>query len=282
MTKKIALLHPGEMGVTIGASLLNSGTSVAWVSHGRSKATQRRANEAGFTTYDSFEKLLKECTVVVSVCPPSAAVSTAVKVAATEFNGVYVDANAVSPNTATRIAAIVETTGASYVDGSIIGPPAHRHGTTRLYLSGVRVREILELFLDSAIEAIDIGESRTAASALKMCYAAWTKGSSALLISVGALAKSANVDEVLYTEWNRSIPDLHARLENASNSNAVKAWRFEGEMHEIADTFKAHGLTDDFFHAAARTYSLLSKYKDTDRTPNLDDVLRTMLGFEDS
>ncbi len=282
MTEQIALLHPGEMGVTVGTCLLTSGTNVAWVPHDRSEATRRRANHAGFTAYDSLEKLLKECTVVISVCPPAAAVSTAVKVAATDFNGVYVDANAVSPNTATRISAIVEATGASYVDGSLIGPPAYRHGTTRLYLSGVKVREILELFLGSAIEAIDIGESLTAASALKMCYAAWTKGSSALLISIGALAKAANVDKALHTEWNRSIPDLNSRLENASNRNSVKAWRFEGEMREIADTFKAHGLTDGFFHAAAQTYGLLSKYKDTNQTPELDDVLHALLSFEDN
>lgn len=270
------------MGVTVGASALASGVDVAWTSFGRSEASHGRGSGAGFATYDSLEKLLHDSSVVFSVCPPAAALSTAMEVAATQFKGAYIDANAVSPNTAVAIAEIVEAVGATYIDGGIIGPPAHQSGTTRLYLSDIRVSEVINLFNNGALEAIDIGGSQTAASALKMCYAAWTKGSAALLLAVGALAEAANVSEALHTEWSRSIPDLSSRLENTAKRNAAKAWRFEGEMHEIADTFKANGLPGDFFFAAAQTYALLSKYKGADHPPDLDEVLRTMLEFNNN
>ncbi len=277
MADQIALLHPGEMGVTIGACLLAGGVGVGWTSIERSEATHRRASAAGFKTYDTLEKLLTESAVVVSVCPPAAAVNTAKEVAATQFNGIYLDANAISPNTAIAISEVVEAAGASYVDGGIIGPPALRQGTTRLYLSGARVSNIIELFNYGALEAIDIGGSQTAASALKMCYAAWSKGSAALLLSVGALAKAANVTDALHDEWALSIPDLSSRLQRTAQRNAAKAWRFEGEMHEIAAMSKAHSLPHDFFSAAAETYALLSSYKGVDVPPELDEVLRTML-----
>jgi 3-hydroxyisobutyrate dehydrogenase-like beta-hydroxyacid dehydrogenase len=280
MADQIALLHPGEMGVTVGACALAAGSNVAWAAYGRSEATRARATKAKFIAYGTVGELLSDSTVVLSLCPPGSAASTATQVAATGFNGVYVDANAVSPTTAAAIASIVEGAGATYVDGGIVGPPALEAGTTRLYLSGAKAACAVDLFTPSALEAINIGDSNTAASALKMCYAAWTKGSAALLLAVAALAQAENVAEPLRTEWTRSIPDLNRRLETTAKRNAGKAWRFEGEMHEIAETFTVNGLPSGFHRAAAETYALLSRYKDAEDPPALDDVLKTMLKIE--
>ena len=126
-----------------------------------------------------------------------------------------------------------------------------------------------------------MGKSQTSASALKICYAAWTKGSAALLLAVGALAQAENVADALHSEWAQSLPDLSARLENVAKGNAPKAWRFENEMHEIADTFEANELPSAFHRAAAVTYALLSEYKGAAPPPSLDEVLRTMLGDTD-
>ena len=89
-----------------------------------------------------------------------------------------------------------------------------------------------------------------------------------------------NVTAALRTEWAQSIPNLTAQLENTARRNASKAWRFEGEMHEIADTFSANDLPSEFHLAAAKTYARLSKYKDANDAPALDDVLLTMLKFD--
>ncbi len=280
MARQIALLHPGEMGVSIGACALVSGIEVGWASDERSETTASRAQDAKFTKYNTLQELLANSDVVFSVCPPAAAAKLATRVAGARFKGLYVDANAVSPTTAATIADIVESSGASYVDAGIIGPPAYEVGTTRLYLSGAKASEVTDLFKSGPLEAIDIGKSQTSASALKVCYAAWTKGSSALLLAVGALAQAENVAQALRSEWAQSLPDLSARLENSARHNAPKAWRFEGEMHEIADTFEANGLPSGFHRAAAVTYAMLSDYKDTDCVPELDDVLRAVLDID--
>ena len=185
---KIAVLHPGEMGVSVAASLQQSGHEVHWVADGRSNATVVRAEP--FNRLESLAALAGNVAAVLSVCPPGEALAQAQAVAEAGFTGLYVDANAVSPETAERVADIY---GTDYVDGGIIGPPAKRPGSTRLYLSGTRASEVAGLFTDSPLEAIAFSENNTSASVLKMAYAAYTKGSSALLLLVNAMAEQAGV-----------------------------------------------------------------------------------------
>lgn len=277
MSKKIALLHPGNMGVSVGRCATQAGHHVAWVSEGRSEKTIERACSAGFRMHETLDKLLGDSEIVMSVCPPSAAISTAMEVADFGFSGVYLDANAISPETTLEIAKIIHRCGAKYVDGGIIGPPADEENTTRLYLSGPRCEAIQSCFDGTNLEAIVIDESPSAASALKMCYAGWTKGSAALLLSIAALAKSENVGDALRDEWDRSIPGLRARLESSASANVEKAWRFVGEMNEISDAFSANQLPSEFHRGAAAIYERLAQYKNANHVPSLDEILRTLL-----
>jgi 3-hydroxyisobutyrate dehydrogenase-like beta-hydroxyacid dehydrogenase len=184
----------------------------------------------------------------------------------------------VSPATARAIQDVVTTAGARFVDGGIIGPPAAKAGTTRLYLSGADAEAVADLFTGSLLEAIAIGTQPGAASALKMCYAAYTKGSTALILAVRALAEAEQVSAALVDEWNRSQQGLTQRSENAARNNAKKAWRFAGEMREIADTFAAAGLPDGFHRAAAELYETLAEFKDAQPPPELDQVVAALLG----
>lgn len=245
---RVAVLHPGEMGAGLGAVLVATGREVVWLPEGRSDTTRRRAAEAGMIEASD----LGGCDVVLSVCPPGAAVEVAQSVAG--FDGVYVDANAVSPATAAMVAATVEAGGAAYVDGGIIGPPPRETGTTRLYLSGHHASEVAQLFLDARIEPVVVDAGRFAASATKMTYAAWTKISAALLLSVHEAAERLDVDDVLRAEWAVSQPELADRLAAARHSATAKGWRWEAEMREIAATFAAVGLPGGFGASAADVF----------------------------
>jgi len=194
------------------------------------------------------------------------------------FKGMYIDANATSPATARGIADIVESAGAAFVDGGIIGPPPAKRGDARLYLSGGGAARAAELFADSALEAIALDAPVGAASALKMAYASWTKTSAALLIAVRALAQAEGIETALLGEWQRSIPDLPARSEKAVSGNARKAWRFIGEMEEIAATFADAGLPAGFSLAAREIYQRLEQYKDATTPPSVTDVASAVLG----
>lgn len=266
---KLALLHPGEMGVTVGVAVQDSGHSVSWLSEERSDATVKRAMAAGFSSCVSLLELLAQSEGVISVCPPNAAVAVAQSVVAAGFDGIYLDANAVAPHTARQIHALL---GDRYVDGGIIGPPALREGSTRLYLSGSQASTTATWFAGGLLEAITIEGAPGAASALKMCYAAYTKGTSAMLLAIRALAESEEITGPLLDEWAISQKGLADRSERAAIGTAPKAWRFVGEMEEIAATFAAARLPDGFHGAAAEIYRRMADLKSV-QSPSLAGVL---------
>jgi 3-hydroxyisobutyrate dehydrogenase-like beta-hydroxyacid dehydrogenase len=272
MTQTVGLLHPGEMGSVVGECLRRGGARVVWASAGRSESSDRRARAAGLEDLGALSAVVEASEVILSVCPPGSATDVARQVAAERFQGLYVDANAVSPETARRVGEIVGAGGAETVDGGIIGPPPRESGSTRLYLTGPRAGDVASFFKGSALEAIVMPGDVGTASALKMAYAAWTKGSSALLIAVRALAIHEGVDGVLRAEWERSQPGLGARSESAVAGNAKKAWRFVGEMEEIAATFAAAGLPAGFHEACAEVYGRLDRYKDVKAAPTMAEV----------
>jgi len=259
----VGLLHPGEMGAAVGQCLAAAGHRVLWVPEGRSPASAARAAAAGLTAASGgLAGLVREADVIVSVCPPHAALEVAREVAefglarrAAGFGGVYVDANAVSPATAREIARIIEAAGADYVDGGIIGTPPVAPGFIRLYLSGARASEVQRLFVGGEVDARVLGgEASVAASAVKMAYASWTKGSAALLLAARGLARAEGVEETLLTEWGISQPGLADRSGRAAGSAAAKGWRWVAEMEEIAAAMAAAGLPDGFHLAAAEVY----------------------------
>jgi 3-hydroxyisobutyrate dehydrogenase-like beta-hydroxyacid dehydrogenase len=239
----VGLLHPGEMGAAVGAVLRGQGTRVVWASEDRSEETRARADAADLEDVGSVAEVARS-DVVFSICPPHAAVEVARSLEG--FGGVYVDANAVSPATAARVAEVV----GELVDGGIVGAPPSEPGTTRLYLSGAQAESIAELFRGSTLDARVVSN----ASAVKMAYAAWTKGTAAMLLAIRELARREGVEEALLEEWDLSQPELRARYERALRSAEVKGWRWVGEMEEIAASFEADGLPGGFHRAAAEVY----------------------------
>jgi 3-hydroxyisobutyrate dehydrogenase-like beta-hydroxyacid dehydrogenase len=274
--ERVAVLHPGAMGVTVAASLCRSGRTVVWASAERSAASRARAAAVGLADAGSLAQACRRSDVVVSVCPPDAAVELARAVVATGFDGVYVDANAVAPTTVASIAAIVNERGGQLVDGGIVGPPAERAGTTRLYLSGPRAELVAAMFAAGPLEARVIGDEPGAASALKMCYAAYTKGTAALLLAVVALAEATGVSRALDAEWERSQPDLVRRAGAIAQGTAPKAWRWVGEMGELATTFAEAGLPAGFHEAAGQVFERLAALKCADDV-SPDAVTRLLL-----
>ena len=276
--KTVALLHPGNMGVTIGAAAATSGARVIWVAENRSKQSRRRANEASLVAVENLTDAVEQSDIILSVCPPHAALELARTVAALHFRGLYVDANAVSRATAETIGETVTRAGATFVDGGIIGSPVKRAGTTRFYLAGPRAAEVANLFAASMLDARAIGDAPGAASALKIAYAAWTKCTDALVLAIRALATREGVDQALLQEWAISQPDLERRSIQAAALAVPKAWRYVGEMKEIAATLAAAGLPSGFHTAAADLYERLTHFKDmTSPAPTVSAVVDALI-----
>ena len=272
----LGILHPGEMGVTVAQAAQNSGIQVYWSSEGRSPETRARATQIKLIDAGSAADLCTACSTLICVCPPSSASDIAQQVAALGFEGLYIDANAISPGHSQHIGTVLQDAGISYVDGSLIGPPAWKPNTTRLYLSGKLAGEAASCFAASPLTVKVLGESIGQASALKMCYAAYTKGTSALFCAILAASEALNVHQELMSEWSRSGSKLAEEATSSVSWVPTKAWRFEGEMEQIAAKFISVGLPDGFQLAAAEIFSRLANYKDLPQ-PELDQVISSLL-----
>jgi 3-hydroxyisobutyrate dehydrogenase-like beta-hydroxyacid dehydrogenase len=235
----VGLLHPGEMGAAVAGQLR---VPVVWASEGRSEETRRRAEQ--FEDVGTADALAARADVILSICPPHAAHEVAGSVAA--FDGIYVDANAVAPTTARDILGLFPRG----VDGGIVGGPS----APRLYLSGPDAAVVADLFTGTGVDTRVVSDELGMASAVKVTYAAWSKGTAAMLLDIVELARAEGVEETLLEEWKDSIPEVLSRLEAARRSADAKGWRWIGEMEEIADAFAAHGLPDGFHRAAAKVY----------------------------
>jgi 3-hydroxyisobutyrate dehydrogenase-like beta-hydroxyacid dehydrogenase len=273
---KIGLLHPGAMGVSVAASAINTGHGVYWVSKDRSDKTKARATKNHLIEIESVPQLCQGCEIILSICPPHAAEDVAQSVVEAGFKGLYLDANAIAPQRSIRIGQMMSTAGIRFVDGGIIGGPAWIPKETWLYLAGNYAKEIAACFSNGPLETKIISDEIGKASALKMCYAAYSKGTTALLAAILAAAESLDVRENLYAQWNMETAGYAEQVNQKIQRVTAKAWRFEGEMKEIAATFQAVNLPTGFHEAAAEIYHRMANIKNVGATDTVDEILATI------
>lgn len=252
----VAVLHPGAMGAAVGRQVVTAGATVRWVSAGRSTATRKRAEAAGFEECADLQTALQDADVVLSICPPAGAEDLARSLRG--YRGIVVEANAITPARTARIAAILSD--ARVVDGGIIGEPPQRPGTTRLYLSGDS-DGVPELFAGSALEVITLPGGIGRASALKLAYASYQKASRVLAAVAHSLAREHAVDHYLTREaallTSRPLADVEQFPEVAA-----KAWRWAPEMREVADLLSESGLPPGLAMGAADALDRWAAAKD--------------------
>jgi 3-hydroxyisobutyrate dehydrogenase-like beta-hydroxyacid dehydrogenase len=274
---KVGILYPGEMGVSIAASAINNRHQVYWLSQGRSNKTRARAEKYNLIEIDSPIEFCQICELVISICPPHASEEVARSVIESGFKGLYLDANAISPERAIKLEKMLEAKAIQFVDGGVIGGPAWRPKETWLYLSGPYAEQIAACFANGPLETKIIGKETGKASAFKMCYAAYSKGTTALLAAVLAASESLGVCEELYQQWDMDDKGFSEQVNRRVVHVTAKAWRFEEEMKEIASTFQRAGVPDGFHQSAAEIYRRMANFKDSREFPPLDDILRALL-----
>ncbi|HEV2122984.1 MAG TPA: DUF1932 domain-containing protein [Chloroflexota bacterium] len=271
----VAVLSPGDMGHAIGAVLRHSGLRVITSLEGRSARSGTLAAKAGIEAVDSLTALVEEADVVLSVLPPANATQLAQRVAAAlQESGrpadrplVYADLNAIAPQTAREIGRELGEAGAHFIDGGIIGGPPKVGGAgPRIYASGEHAAE-LAVLRDHGLDVRVIGEEVGQASGLKMCYAALTKGLTALGTELLVAGEQLGLSQVLRSEIQSSQPALWGWLERSVPGMPPKAYRWVGEMEEIAATFDALGLTPRLLAGAADMYRFVERTPLGQETP---------------
>ena len=271
----LGVLHPGTMGTALAASAARTGARVVWVSEGRSPATAARAENAGLSDLVTLDRLCGESDVILSICPPANAEDVARDVARRGFTGLYVDANAISPERMVAIASVLTAGGAGVVDGAVFGPPPWQPGTSRLYLAGEAAPRVAALFAAGPVTPVAIDRPAGSSSALKMAYGSVQKGLTALQALSLSMADGYGVEDLLATEWDRGSPGTTDDIRRRIGVAGPKAWRWVGEMQEIADTAAAAGLPEGFHRAAAEVFERWRSHKPPDgsRDAVVEDVL---------
>ncbi|MCP4549047.1 MAG: NAD(P)-dependent oxidoreductase [bacterium] len=274
--RSIGIVNPGQMGAFMASVLVRSGNDVLWCSSGRSEASIQRAAEQGLVAVASLGELCRRCDAIFSVCPPHAAIDVAESVLQEGFRGLFVDANAISPDRTRRIAALMADAGIRFVDGGIIGNPAWESGRTWLYLSGEHADCAAAYFTEPPLVVTTLGDQIGRASAIKMCFAAYTKGSTALICSILGAADGLGVRDALLRQWAEDDSEFADMAQLRARRVTAKAWRFAGEMEEISHTFVAAGMPGEFHRAAGIIYQRLAHFKDAGEMPTLAEVMEAI------
>ncbi|MEU3407513.1 DUF1932 domain-containing protein [Streptomyces sp. NPDC006670] len=258
----VGILHPGSMGAAVAACAATNAAAVVWCAAGRSSASVARAAQFGLTTVATLSELLEESDIVLSLCPPAAAEDLARDVAGHGFAGVYVEANAISPERAQRIAALLEP-DATVVDGGVVGSPPVGSKTPTLYLSGaVSATERIEtLFGGTAVRTAVLGTEIGKASALKLAYASFQKTSRVLVALAVGMAREHRVDQELIEVASRRTDSYLSEPQYIAKT-AARAWRWGPELEEAADALAAAGLPTEMLRAAAATLARWNDAKD--------------------
>jgi 3-hydroxyisobutyrate dehydrogenase-like beta-hydroxyacid dehydrogenase len=272
--RKIGVLHPGEMGAAVATTARNSGQEVYWASDRRSPETCRRAAAAGLVDAGTLQRMTELCPAIVSICPPEFAEELASEVVALGYGGLYIDANAISPERVRRMGECMASHGIAFVDACIIGLPATTRGETWLYLSGPHAADAVAYFSEGPLEVEVLAGGIGKASALKMCFAAHTKGLAALRAAVLGAAEELGVLSDLQRQWERTGTTFAAAVGSLQHT-APKAWRFVAEMKEIAATFESAGMPPEFHLAAAEIFARLASFKGAGK-PELREALKKL------
>ena len=282
--RSVALISPGDMGQAVGALLVRGGVRVLTCVEGRSERTRGLARAAGFTEIATLDGLVRESELLLSIVPPAQAVAVARDVAAalgaTGSRLTYVDCNAIAPRTAREVAAIIAPTGSAFVDAGIVGGPPRDAPSPRFYASGPG-RAHFGALADAGLDVRLLGDEVGEASAVKMCYAALTKGTTAIATELLVAARKLGVYDTLIGELRDSQGAQAKRMADAVPAMPGKAHRWVAEMEEIARTFEDVGLTPLIFQGAAEMYRLTARSEIGGERPETVDRFRGVDGTVD-
>ncbi len=273
----VGVMSPGDMGQAVAIQLKAAGFNVYCALEHRSERTRGLAREAGLTDVGSVARLVAECDVVLSIMDPGAALDFAREAAnalhASGHRTLIVDCNAIAPETAHAIAAVVEGAGGRFLDAGIIGPPPRGGAKTNLFVSGPGAAD-LEQIAGPQIVVQAIGEGVADASALKMCYGALTKGTQAVWLEVLVAAERLGVAGILEQQLQQSQADRYHWALSQFPILPPKAYRWVPEMLEISKTLSSVGMTPQMYQGAADVYRFVAATPLGKETPENRDKSR--------
>jgi 3-hydroxyisobutyrate dehydrogenase-like beta-hydroxyacid dehydrogenase len=276
--ERIGFMTPGDMGQAVALQLQNKGFTVCTALEKRSERSKTMAKEIGLTDLGSIARLTAECDLIMSVMNPGAAVEfareAAAAISAQSKKPTFIDCNAVAPDTMREIDEIMKAAGARCLDGGIIGPPPRGTAKTSLYISGPGAGDLGQIG-NEQLRVTVMSEKLGDASAIKICYAAFNKGTQGLLLEALMAAHRLGVYEALEKQLLGSRAEAYNGLLRALPNMPPKAYRWVPEMNQIAKTFEGVGMTPRIFQGEADMFEMIAATALGKETPENRDRERT-------
>ena len=277
--ESVAILSPGDMGHAIGQLLREHELHVLTCLAGRSDRTRQLSEQAGITDVSSINELVAQSDILMSVTVSEAVpglcqeISEATRATGTDL--LFAECNAIAPELSRDMESVLKSGGARYVDASIIGGPPRNGSSPRVYASGDNVAEFLQL-RDFGLDVRDLGEQLGRASGIKMCYAAMTKGTTALHAELLIAAEKLGLTDEVMAEFLHTQPAVVERMEGWMPGMPAKSRRWGSEMEEIEKTFRDLGLTPNIFKGVADVYRMIGETALGDENPENRDKVRNL------
>jgi 3-hydroxyisobutyrate dehydrogenase-like beta-hydroxyacid dehydrogenase len=284
----VAILSPGDMGHAVGRVLREHELRVVTCLTGRSARTRALSEQAGIEDVPDFNEMVRQSDVIMSMTVsevvPQLCQEVADAIRATNADVLFAECNAIAPQLAQKLEPVITEAGGRFVDASIIGSPPRGGRGPRFYTSGPRASEFEQL-RDFGLDVRNIGPSTGQASGIKMCYAAMTKGSSALYSELLMAAQLLGLFDHLKAEFQNSQSEIYQRMERGLPGVPPKSRRWVSEMQEIEATFEHLGMTPNIFKGVADMYRLIGDTELGEETPesrdrerSLEDTIRILAG----
>lgn len=253
----IAVVAMGEMGSGIAARLVERGARVVTSPENRSVESIERAKAAGVELLGDAA-MIGEAGIFLSIVPPAAAAETATRflphIETSTGKPVFIDCNAIAPQTLHKLSADYLEKGLRFGDASIIGLAPRADGyTPRVYMSGDIAAEA-DILASLGLEVRVISPQLGDASALKMAYAGVTKGMQAIGTAMALGAARAGASDVFVAELRDTQPVIYDWLSKLLPVMARKAYRWDDEMREIATFLEPERGAADMLTGAAELY----------------------------
>ncbi|MAM65222.1 MAG: 6-phosphogluconate dehydrogenase [Chloroflexi bacterium] len=275
----VAILSPGDMGHAVGQLLREHELKVVTCLTGRSQRTKDLAELAGIADVPDLNDMVAQSQIILSISVsemvPSICQQVADAIKATNANVLFAECNAISPQLSRQMEPIITEAGGRYIDASIVGGPPLNGSSPRFYASGDNTAEF-EGLANFGLDVRDAGTEVGQASGIKMCYAAMTKGSSALYSELLMAAEMMGLSDFVIAEFQSSQPAVLQRMERGLPGVPAKARRWVSEMEEIKDTFEHLGLTPHLFQGVADMYRMIGSTSMGDETPQTRDGDRSL------
>ena len=275
----VAILSPGDMGHAVGQLLREHELKVVTCLTGRSQRTKDLAELAGIADVPDLNDMVAQSQIILSISVsemvPSICQQVADAIKVTNANVLFAECNAISPQLSRQMEPIITEAGGRYIDASIVGGPPLNGSSPRFYASGDNTAEfegLANFGLDVRTAGTEVGQ----ASGIKMCYAAMTKGSSALYSELLMAAEMMGLSDLVKAEFQSSQPAVLQRMERGLPGVPAKARRWVSEMEEIKDTFEHLGLTPHLFQGVADIYRMIGSTSMGDETPQTRDGDRSL------